>query len=894
MNHTSAPLASALADRYRIERELGAGGMATVYLAQDLKHDRRVAIKVLRPELAAVIGAERFLREIRTIANLQHPHILGLIDSGELHGTAYYVMPFVDGESLRDRLNREKQLPIPDAVRLASEVAAALDYAHRHGVIHRDIKPENIMLHDGRALVADFGIALAVSSAGGSSRMTETGMSLGTPHYMSPEQAMGEREITARSDVYALGAMTYEMLIGDPPFTGSTAQAIVAKVMTEKPVSLQRQRERVPDAVEDAVLTALEKLPADRFGTAAEFAISLAGAEGSHSRPRGGTPAVDRRGWFALAALAAVLAVVAAVGWSREAGADRALAYQVHLTPSEADIGFVVAQVALSADGGLIVFSDTVEGGRQLWVKERGIAEPRPIPGTQGGQAPFLSPDGRAVAYTVGSQLMRIPLTGGAPRLLSDSASAPLPARGAWLSDGTIVFLGGAGDFLNAVPDTGGVTRRVATADQLLGFPVIIAVVPGQRAVVVTSCDFGSCANPVVSLVRLDPPTIARLLPGSAGVLPLRGDRVLNILPDGSVFLAAFDPATGRTGEGAPIFSGVMVAERGPEITVGAEGVTLQATGGAGSLTNKAQLVLVGLEGSTRRIDSAWSGVLANNSGVAISPDGRRVLLSLLEQDGLKASLFIKPFPAGPATRFSTMGAQSVRAVWSPDGRRIAWVVVGENGGGEIWHQAADGSGAPMLLARDARGLYEVNFSPDGQWLLYRTDDVAAGRGNIYARRLSGDTASIPVAASDAEETSPAVSPDGRWIAYAIRIDAIKEVVVRPFPDVEGGRVQVSMGGGTEPMWGHDGRTLYFRDPSHGRIIAAAMDSDGRFPSDGRSVVLQSALREYWDNDDTRQYSLMPDGSGFLMMRRIRLTADSSRARLILREHVIPPAGADR
>jgi eukaryotic-like serine/threonine-protein kinase len=241
MTEPLSRLQGTLTERYRIEREVGAGGMATVYQAQDLKHDRKVAIKVLRPELSAVIGAERFLREIKTIATLQHPHILGLIDSGEVNGTAYYVMPFVEGESLRDRLTREKQLPIADAVRIATEVAAALDYAHRHGVIHRDIKPENVLLHDGSALVADFGIALAVSHAGGGSRMTETGMSLGTPHYMSPEQAMGEREITARSDVYALGCVTYEMLSGDPPFTGSTAQAIIAKVRTEKPASLQRQ-----------------------------------------------------------------------------------------------------------------------------------------------------------------------------------------------------------------------------------------------------------------------------------------------------------------------------------------------------------------------------------------------------------------------------------------------------------------------------------------------------------------------------------------------------------------------------------------------------------------------------------------------------------------------------
>src|SRR5262245_56823493 len=308
-------LATALADRYRIERELGQGGMATVYLAEDLKHRRKVAIKVLRPELAAVIGAERFLREIQTIATLHHPHILGLIESGEVQGTAYYVMPFVEGESLRERLTREKQLPVADAIHIATEVASALDYAHRHGVIHRDIKPENVMLRDGSALVADFGIALAVSSAGGS-RMTETGMSLGTPHYMSPEQAMGERAITPRSDVYALGAMTYEMLVGDPPFTGSTAQAIVAKVMTDKPVSLQHQRERVPDAVEDAVLTALEKLPADRFATAAEFAAAL---QGKGTRPttvrRAAAPAPRARRWIvpALASVAAVATIAAAL-----------------------------------------------------------------------------------------------------------------------------------------------------------------------------------------------------------------------------------------------------------------------------------------------------------------------------------------------------------------------------------------------------------------------------------------------------------------------------------------------------------------------------------------------------------------------------------------------------
>src|ERR1041385_2166436 len=234
MSAAAEHLSVALAGRYRIERELGAGGMATVYLAADLKHDRKVAIKVLKPELAAVLGAARFVVEIKTTAALQHPHILPLFDSGEADGLLYYVMPYVQGETIREKLNRETQFGVDEAVRVAREVADALDYAHRHGVIHRDIKPENILLHDGRAMVMDFGIALAVSAAAGG-RMTETGLSLGTPHYMSPEQATAEREITARSDVYSLASVLYEMLAGDPPFTASSAQAVIMKIITKPP-----------------------------------------------------------------------------------------------------------------------------------------------------------------------------------------------------------------------------------------------------------------------------------------------------------------------------------------------------------------------------------------------------------------------------------------------------------------------------------------------------------------------------------------------------------------------------------------------------------------------------------------------------------------------------------
>jgi len=267
-------LKTALADRYTIEKEIGRGGMATVYLAEDLKHHRQVAIKVLDPELARALGAERFLREIEVTANLTHPHILGLFDSGEANGFLYYVMPYIEGETLRDRMNREGQLPLDDALQITREVAAALSYAHSHDVIHRDIKPENVLLSAGEAVVADFGIARAVSEAGGE-HLTETGISIGTPAYMSPEQASGAHKLDGRSDVYSLGCVLYEMLAGEPPYTGPTAQAVIAKKLSEATPRVSVIRERVPSSVEAAIDQALAKAPADRFTTAQQFADAL-------------------------------------------------------------------------------------------------------------------------------------------------------------------------------------------------------------------------------------------------------------------------------------------------------------------------------------------------------------------------------------------------------------------------------------------------------------------------------------------------------------------------------------------------------------------------------------------------------------------------------------------
>ena len=270
----TAELSAALAGRYVVEREIGRGGMAVVYLARDTKHDRLVAVKVLNPELGAMLGAERFLSEIKTTATLHHPNLLPLFDSGEANGLLYYVMPFLEGESLRTRLEREQQLPIEDAVRIATGIANALSYAHAHGVIHRDLKPENVLLQHGQPIVLDFGIALAVRNAA-EGRRTQTGISVGTPQYMSPEQAAGEKHIDARADIYALGALTYEMLAGEAPHTGPSAQAIITKVMSAEPRPVTASRPSVPPYIASAVQRALARVPADRFPSAAEFARAL-------------------------------------------------------------------------------------------------------------------------------------------------------------------------------------------------------------------------------------------------------------------------------------------------------------------------------------------------------------------------------------------------------------------------------------------------------------------------------------------------------------------------------------------------------------------------------------------------------------------------------------------
>ncbi len=419
---------SALTDRYAIERELGSGGMATVYLARDLKHDREVALKVLRPDLSAVIGTERFLSEVRITAKLDHPHILTLIDSGEAAGILYYVLPYVRGESLRAKLEREKQLTVDDALSIVKQVGSALDYAHGHGVVHRDIKPENILLHEGEAVLADFGIALAVKEAGGN-QLTETGLSLGTPQYMSPEQATGDRALDKRSDIYSLGAVYYEMITGEPPVTGATAQAMIAKLLTEKPVKMRIIRPTISMTMESATEKALAKIPADRFSSAGDFvrALSVADVEEKKVVSRGGNAK-----WIA-GGIAAALVIGAGVYMaghgSAEAPAPRAtLRDRVQLTNTGN-----VATVAISDDGKqlayVVTYCESIGCRYGVEIKDvGGNASRRVLDGATAIYGLEISPDRRNIlmqgSINQAFGLWIISLVGGPPKFVPASSAS--------------------------------------------------------------------------------------------------------------------------------------------------------------------------------------------------------------------------------------------------------------------------------------------------------------------------------------------------------------------------------------------------------------------------------------------------------------------------------------
>ncbi len=874
-------LNAALSNRYTIERELGAGGMATVYLAHDLKHDRKVALKVLKPELAAVIGGERFLSEIKTTANLQHPHILALFDSGEAGGFVYYVMPYVEGESLRDRLNREKQLPVDDALRIATEVADALEYAHGHGIIHRDIKPENVLLHGGHALVADFGIALAVSRSDGSARMTETGMSLGTPTYMSPEQAMGEKEISARSDVYALGAMLYEMLVGDPPFTGSTAQAIVAKVLTAPPASITAQRHTVPPHVEAAVLRALEKLPADRFATAAQFAAALADASGlsvaNGSRRR--VPYMKSQRGLGFPAVAGLVLAALAVGamatvlirrnHAVESATTRVmLEFPANEKPQYETVP--APMLALRPDGSGLVYSGIGANGQpQLWLRRWDRLGATRFSQTLGGACcSVFSPGGDSVAYLAPPHTLQVlPLTGGFPATAADSGLTSVSDIGGgvdWGSDGMLYVSGQKG--LLRVSPRGGTPDVVVPLDAQRGdlryaWPAVLPGAKGALVSVVPASDPTSNDHVAIGAADFRTGKVTMLLQGTRAIYAPTGDLIFS-KANGVLWAVPFDvKSMSTTGPARELADTLASGVTYPDMSLSPGGTLAYVKG----VVQSYRLVWVNRNGDATPVASDLAD--DNLDSPTLSPDGKRIIVSMAGPDG-KFSLWMKSLNGSPKVRLTFDGTTNWRTVWRPGTTEISYLSDREKIGSRSLRlyllNLAGNSGISRPDLHDPRTIGGATWSPDGKWLVFRTDNQERGNGDILAIRPGVDTVPRALVATPAEELLPEISPDGRWMAYSSDVSGRREIYVRAFPDAVGTPYQVSTTGGTNPSWNPNGKELFFIDAANNMVSVPV--TPGTAFQVGQPRVL-FAVGGYFLNAFSQEYAVAPDGQRFLMIQ---------------------------
>ncbi|MGI8620047.1 MAG: protein kinase domain-containing protein [Gemmatimonadaceae bacterium] len=849
-------LSTALTGRYTIVREIGAGGMATVYLAEDVRHRRKVAIKVLHPELTAVLGPERFLNEIELTANLQHPHILPLFDSGSADNLLFYVMPLVEGETLRLRLAREHQLPIAEAVRIASDVADALEYAHKHGVVHRDIKPENVLLHDGRPLVADFGIALAVQQAGGE-RMTQTGMSLGTPQYMAPEQAMGDKSVDHRADIYALGAVTYEMLTGEAPFTGPNAQAVVAKILTTDPSPLLPKRRSIPVHVEGAVLTALEKMPADRFASAAQFSDALNGRGPAVDRVRAATAVATRdagasRRWRLafIGAAGAMIASVALAAWALSRGSDEPDSpnWQYIELSDSVGINLNAPSLAISPDGATTVFRDNVQGGR-LWIKHRSELDARSIPGTERGNNPTFSPDGEWIAFVADGRLKKIRVRGGAAVTLADSA-AGIFGGAAWLDDGTLVYVAPSLSELRRISSAGGTytvaLRDTALAGRGMGNPTAL---PGGRGVLFELCSSG-CVTAGAHVADFRTGKQKVVLEDAVQAWYLPNGHLMYVRRDGAALLAPFDlDKLEITGGSVPVLENVVGGGGFAQLAWSPAGSVAYVSGGAQA--RETVIMRVSREGAATVVDTSWTGQF---NSIAASPDGRRVAVGV----GGSASalnIWIKQLDRGPLTRL-TFGGTDRRPVWSPDGRMVAFIRDTLTTGIVVM-RPADGSGSDRLLLRLPQQIQEVTWSRDGAWIVVRTDNAGPGAGDLVGVRTSGDTTPVTLAGSAFTELHPAISPDGRWLAYTSNESGRNEVYVRPFPVPSGGLWQVSVGGGGQPRWSADGGEIYFVD-SRAQLVSARIRAAPGFEVLGLQPLF--SVSAFILDAFHQSYEVTPDG----------------------------------
>lgn len=825
MNTLLDELRAGLADRYRLDRQIGEGGMAVVFLATDLKHDRQVAVKVLRPEVSAFVGADRFLREIRVTAQLQHPHILPLYDSGALGPFLYYVMPLAKDDSLRKRLEREGPLPIDDAVTIIRALASALDYAHRHGVLHRDLKPENVLLLENQPVLADFGIALAIATAGGN-RLTGTGISLGTPSYMSPEQVSGDRHIDARSDIYALACVGYELLTGEPPFTGPTAQAVLAAVLTDAPAPLDARRPTAPAALVAAIHRGLQRLPADRFGTAAEFGVALTtGPQTVMPLPARRAP---RRTWLAASlVVGGVAAGAAGASLLRSTPHPPVGRWSISL-PAEAPAALVgpgvfagQAGIALSPSGTRLAYIASNGTGTVLATKRIDSDSVTFVPGTEGAAYPFFSPDGEWIAFLSGGLLRKVPAAGGSPTTLT---TVERVTGAAWPTPDRILLFENGGFDLRRMSASGTTADSTVHLTTQFGTPAILPggkwavgeLSSGQLAIL-SLTDGSEYAVTRRGVLPLDSVGQADLLFGASPQY-LRSGYLVYGTGDGVLAAMPFDASTRRVlGEAATIITGMRM-EGGfgnAEFAVSDDGTLVYLPG------RNQHYVNIAFVGANGRFDTLPIP-RGPYTQTRISPDGTRLAVQVRNPiggwqvvifdmaTGVRQTVPIEGnYRAFPSSWLSNRDLMI--GLWNP----VQFLNYGLR-----LQSLETGKWTDIRL----NGASYLTPAPDGRSFVF--SDWRSGE--LYLRALNErDTVRTPV---PAKGFAAAFSPDGKWLVWGATDGSVAASPVPPtgavFPVAERGQF---------PLWSPRGDAVVYRDGN--RYYEAPITTAGGFHA-GRSRVL--------------------------------------------------------
>jgi Tol biopolymer transport system component len=860
---------------YEISDRLGAGGMGEVYRARDTKLGRDVAVKTLPSALASdKERLARFEREAKLLAALNHPHIATVHALDEHDGTLYVAMELVEGQTLEEKL-KSGALPVEDGLRLALQIAEALEAAHGKGVIHRDLKPANVMVtRDGQVKVLDFGLAKAFSGAHEeasplhspalSVAMTQKGLVLGTAGYMSPEQASGQAT-DQRSDIWAFGVVLYEMLTGLPLFSGESVPHILADVLKTEP-DWKRLPKNLHPRIRALLERCLTKKPRNRLHSIADARVEIEGVLGD---PRGVTPeiAVDAggprsSGVLRLAGAVAATAIIAGiVGWwlrPLPAPEPKLVNRLVYPVPATHTIRNIAASVlAFSPDGRRFVYN-TFDG---LYVRSMDELEARRLPGTEENLAsPFFSPDGQSVAYwTVnGQQLKRVALTGGAPVIIASDLSVPLGAS--WEADGTIIF--GQADGIYRVSANGGTPELVVAAQEGERLSPA-ALLPGGDAVLFSATTTPSWNEAQIAVQSLSTGERTGLISGGSDVRYLPTGHLVYALGDG-LFAVAFDAAT-LTVSGGPVslVQGVVraIVTGAASYGISNDGTLVYITGVSGALLGAGYTpVWVDHDGREEPLGLATCFC----ASPAVAPNGARLAYDFPNADTSDADVWIWSLAQHTNTRLTFEPSLQLGAVWSPDSTRIAYTSLGQG----LFMRPADGTGTAEPLLESSNTIVAWAWTADDELII---SEVGSSGADIAVLSLTGDRERRPLLTSQFNEYRPALSPDARWLAYQSDESGQNEIYVRPFPEVGAGKWQVSSGGGQEPKWSRDGRTLFYLGPSS--LMEAAVRDGASFTYDTSRAVLN--LQPYAFTDlPPRRYDVSPDGQRFLLMRQSGVGAD--------------------